>query len=54
VLGSERKAQEQIDRFIEYLSRPDTLTYSNVFTVTGEKPVLESYREKAPAGTIKA
>jgi ubiquinone/menaquinone biosynthesis C-methylase UbiE len=46
VLGSERKAQEQIDRFIEYLSRPDTLTYSNVFTVTGEKPVLESYRTK--------
>ena len=49
VLGSERKAQEQIDRFIEYLSRPDTLTYSNVFTVTGEKPVLESYRRKGPS-----
>jgi len=46
VLGSERKAQKKIDRFIEYLSRPDTLTYSNVFTVTGEKPVLESYRTK--------
>ena len=49
VLGSERKAQEQIDRFIEYLSRPDTLTYSNVFTVTGEKPLLESYRTKGPS-----
>jgi ubiquinone/menaquinone biosynthesis C-methylase UbiE len=48
VLGSERKAQEQVDRFIEYLSRPDTLTYSNVFTVTGEKPFLESYPQKAP------
>ena len=48
VLGSERKAQEQIGRFIEYLSRPDTLTYSNVFTVTGEKPLLESYRAKGP------
>jgi len=47
VLGSERKAQEQVDRFIEYLSRPDTLTYSNVFTVTGEKPLLESYRTTA-------
>ncbi|GEM_PF-415533 len=48
VLGSERKAQEQVDRFIEYLSRPDTLTYSNVFTVTGEKPLLESYRTNRP------
>lgn len=50
VLGSERKAQEQVDRFIEYLSRPDTLTYSNVFTVTGEKPLLESYRTNRPHG----
>jgi len=47
-LGSERKAREQVDRFIEYLSRPDTLTYSNVFTVTGEKPFLELYPQKAP------
>jgi len=46
VLGSQSKAQEQVDRFIEYLSRPDTLTYSNVFTVTGEKPLLESYQTK--------
>lgn len=45
-LGSERQALEQVQRFIEYLSRPDTLTYSNVFTVTGEKPLLESYRTK--------
>ena len=50
VLGSERKAQDQIDRFVEYLSRPDTLTYSNVFTVTGEKPLLESYRTNGPRG----
>lgn len=45
-LGNERQAREQVQRFIEYLSRPDTLTYSNVFTVTGEKPLLESYRTK--------
>jgi len=50
VLGSERKAQDQIHRFVEYLSRPDTLTYSNVFTVTGEKPLLESYRTNGPRG----
>jgi len=39
VLGSEREAKEQSHRFLEYLSRPDTLTYSTVFTVTGEKPL---------------
>jgi len=38
VLGSESKAKEQSRAFLEYLRRPDTLTYSNVFTVTGEKP----------------
>jgi ubiquinone/menaquinone biosynthesis C-methylase UbiE len=53
-LGSERKARQLVDLFIEYLSRPDTLTYSNVFTVTGEKPVLESYRTTGPAGLTKA
>ena len=37
ILGSESAAKEQARRFIEYLSRPDTLTYSNVFTVTGKK-----------------
>ena len=37
LLGSEREAQEQSRRFLEYLCRPDTLTYSTVFTVTGEK-----------------
>ena len=36
-LGSEEEAEEQIARFLEYLCRPDTLTYSTVFTVTGEK-----------------
>jgi ubiquinone/menaquinone biosynthesis C-methylase UbiE len=37
VLGSDGAAKEYGKRFIEYLRRPDTLTYSNVFTVTGEK-----------------
>ena len=36
-LGSKAEAEEQISRFLEYLCRPDTLTYSTVFTVTGEK-----------------
>jgi len=39
VLGSEMKAAEQARTFLEYLKRPDTLTYSTVFTVTGEKPL---------------
>ena len=38
LLGSDGAAKEHARRFIEYLRRPDTLTYSNVFTVTGEKP----------------
>src|SRR5262249_24083985 len=38
MLGS-RQAAAQIRRFLDYLNRPDTLTYSNVFTVTGEKPL---------------
>ena len=37
LLGSEAEAKEQARRFLEYLRRPDTLTYSTVFTVTGEK-----------------
>jgi SAM-dependent methyltransferase len=37
VLGDERQAREQAQRFLEFFRRPDTLTYSNVFTVTGEK-----------------
>jgi len=37
ILGSGSAAREQARRFIEYLRRPDTLTYSNVFTVTGNK-----------------
>jgi ubiquinone/menaquinone biosynthesis C-methylase UbiE len=32
------EAGQHIQRFLDYLRRPDTLTYSNVFTVTGEKP----------------
>lgn len=38
-LGSEKEADEQVRRFMDYLSRPDTLTYSNVFTITGKKPL---------------
>jgi ubiquinone/menaquinone biosynthesis C-methylase UbiE len=37
ILGTERAAKEQVSRFLEYLRRADTLTYSNVFTVTGNK-----------------
>ena len=37
LLGSEREAREQSRKFLEYLRRPDTLTYSTVFTVIGEK-----------------
>jgi ubiquinone/menaquinone biosynthesis C-methylase UbiE len=37
LLGSEREAREQSRRFLEYLCRPDTLTYSTVFTVSGNK-----------------
>jgi hypothetical protein len=39
VLGSEGEALQQTRRFLEYLSRPDTLTYSTMFTITGEKPL---------------
>jgi hypothetical protein len=38
VLGSNEAAEDYGQRFIDYLRRPDTLTYSNVFTVTGQKP----------------
>lgn len=37
LLGSETEAREQSRRFLDYLRRPDTLTYSTVFTVIGEK-----------------
>jgi len=37
-LGSGYEAEEEVRRFLSYLRRPDTLTYSNVFTVSGEKP----------------
>jgi ubiquinone/menaquinone biosynthesis C-methylase UbiE len=37
LLGSESEAREQAQRFLDYLRRPDTLTYSTVFTVAGEK-----------------
>jgi SAM-dependent methyltransferase len=37
LLGSEAEAKKHARHFLEYLRRPDTLTYSTVFTVTGEK-----------------
>jgi ubiquinone/menaquinone biosynthesis C-methylase UbiE len=37
LLGGESEARGQSRRFLEYLCRPDTLTYSTVFTVTGQK-----------------
>jgi len=39
ILGGASEAQKQTRAFLEYLSRPDTLTYSTVFTVAGEKPL---------------
>jgi hypothetical protein len=36
-LGTKAEAEEQIRRFLDYLNRPDTLTYSVQFTVIGEK-----------------
>jgi SAM-dependent methyltransferase len=38
-LGSEEAAQEYSGRFLEYLRRPETLTYSCLFTVTATKPL---------------
>jgi ubiquinone/menaquinone biosynthesis C-methylase UbiE len=37
ILGNESEAREQSRAFLEFLRRPDTLTYSTVFTVAGEK-----------------
>jgi SAM-dependent methyltransferase len=37
-LGSEAAAREYSTQFLKYLRNPDTLTYSNVFTVTATKP----------------
>jgi ubiquinone/menaquinone biosynthesis C-methylase UbiE len=39
LLGSESRAIEQSRAFLEYLRRPDTLTYSTVFTVAGTKAI---------------
>jgi ubiquinone/menaquinone biosynthesis C-methylase UbiE len=38
ILGGQAEAREHTRKFLEYLRRPDTLTYSTVFTVTGKKP----------------
>jgi ubiquinone/menaquinone biosynthesis C-methylase UbiE len=37
-LGSEREAQALKTRFLNYLRRPDTFTYSNLVTVVGVRP----------------
>jgi ubiquinone/menaquinone biosynthesis C-methylase UbiE len=37
VLGGESAAREHTQRFLKYLRRPDTLTYSILFTVVGKK-----------------
>ena len=39
VLGSESEARKQSAAFLDFLRQPDTLTYSTVFTVAGEKPL---------------
>jgi SAM-dependent methyltransferase len=39
-LGSEQLARTYVERFLEYLRRPETLSYSNLFTVTGTKPAV--------------
>jgi len=38
-LCSETAARQLVRRFLEYLDRPDTLTYSTLFTVTARKPL---------------
>jgi SAM-dependent methyltransferase len=38
VLGSDEAAEKYTEQFLAYLRRPDTLTYSCLFTVSGTKP----------------
>jgi SAM-dependent methyltransferase len=38
VLGSDEAAVKYMEQFLAYLRRPDTLTYSCLFTVSGTKP----------------
>jgi hypothetical protein len=38
VLGSDEAAAKYMERFLAYLRRPDTLTYSCLFSVLGTKP----------------
>jgi ubiquinone/menaquinone biosynthesis C-methylase UbiE len=42
VFGSKAEAEDHVARFLQYLHRPETLTYSTVFTVTGEKTSRQS------------
>ncbi len=44
-LGSEEAAREYSRRFLEYLRRPETLTYSCLFTVTANKPLRNNPSE---------
>jgi ubiquinone/menaquinone biosynthesis C-methylase UbiE len=46
-LGGEQAALDFKRRFLDYLERPDTLTYSVVFTVVGVKPRLAQRQDRA-------
>jgi SAM-dependent methyltransferase len=43
ILGGGEAALRYTEQFLGYLRRPDTLTYSCLFTVTGIKPGVESH-----------
>jgi SAM-dependent methyltransferase len=45
VLGSDEAADKYIERFLAYLQRPDTLTYSCLFTVLGTKSIQGSLQK---------
>jgi SAM-dependent methyltransferase len=49
VLGGEPAALALRERFLDYLRRDDSLTYSVIFTVEGTKPVIDV--ERAAAST---
>jgi hypothetical protein len=38
VFNDPARAHDLVERFMDYLRRPDSITYSNVFTVTGHRP----------------
>lgn len=47
VLGGESAALALRERFLKYLQRDDSLTYSVVFTVEGTKPMLDEQADAA-------